>query len=323
MRSPHIVGIASIIGATTIFTIQDTTIKWLSGGYPLHEIVFVRACIAAAFMLVLIKLEGGLRLLRTAHPKLHLARGLLVVTANSCYFAALAVMPLADAMALFFVAPLFITALSTIFLREQVGLRRWCAVIVGMVGIIVMLRPGEETFRLVALLPIVSAMCYASMQIITRRLGVTDRASTMAFYVHATFFAAGALMFLGVGDGRFATGDNASVQFLLRPWVMPGTRDMAILLVVGTLSAVGAYLMTQAYQVTEVTVVAPFEYTALPLAMLWGLIVFGDLPDGQALLGMGLIVGSGLFVFYRETVVKRRASLAVEADSAARGTPKS
>ncbi len=299
-------GIACILGATMFFSIQDATIKWLSGDYPLHEIVLVRATIAALIMLVVVQLEGGLRILRTAHPGLHLARGLLLVIANSCYFAALAVMALADAMAIFFVAPLFITVLSKIFLGEQVGPRRWGAVVAGLIGVIVMLRPGTESLRPVVLLPMVAALSYACMQMITRRLGATDKASVMAFSVHVTFIGIGTIMWLAAGDGHLATSDNASVQFLLRAWVMPDARDSAVLIVVGMMSAVAAYLMTQAYRVAEATVIAPFEYTALLFAMLWGVIMFGDFPDAQALLGMGLIAGSGLFVFYRETVVRRR-----------------
>ena len=308
MRNPRLAGIACILGAVTLFTIQDTTIKWLSGDFPLHEIVFIRAAVATVIMLVVIHFEGGIRLLRTARPALHLARGLLIVVTNSCFFAAIVVMPLADAVAVFFVAPLLITALSTIFLGEKVGVRRWSAVVIGMAGVIVMLRPGGDSLQLILLLPMIAAVCYAVMQLITRRLGVTDRASVMAFYVHLTFVVVGAGMGLVCGDGRFEVADNPSLEFLLRAWSVPDAREVALLLIIGVLSAIGAYLMTQAYRTSEATVVAPFEYAALPFAMLWGLIVFGDVPDSQALLGMTLIVGSGLFVLYRETVLKRRAS---------------
>ena len=307
MRNVRVHGIACILGAITVFTIQDATIKWLSDVFALHQIVFIRAAIAAIIMLVVIQLEGGFRLLRTARPGLHLARGLLIVVTNSCFFAAVAVMPLADAVALFFVAPLMITAMSTIFLGEKVGPRRWSAVVIGMIGVVVMLRPGEESLRLVALLPILAAATYSTMQMITRRLGATDRASTMAFYVHLAFVVVGAMMWVACGDGRFDVNDNPSLEFLLRAWSMPDARQMAMLVMIGVLSAIGAYLMTQAYRISEATVIAPFEYAALPFAMLWGLILFGDTPDAQALLGMTLIVGSGLFVLYRETALKRAA----------------
>ncbi|MBS38328.1 MAG: EamA family transporter [Thiotrichales bacterium] len=308
MRNPRLLGIACLIGAVSIFTIQDTTIKWLSDVFPLHEIVFIRAAIAALIMLVLIQAEGGIRLLRTARPGLHTLRGLLVVITNSCFFAAIAVMPLADAVAIFFVAPLLITALSTVFLGEHVGVRRWSAIVIGLTGVVVMLRPGNDTVRMVALLPVVAATAYAVLQILTRRLGTTDRASVMAFYVHFAFIVAGALMWLLCGDGQYAVSDNPSVQFLLRAWIVPDPRQAAILLVVGILSAIGAWLLTQAYRVAEATVIAPFEYAALPLAMLWGLIVFGDVPDKQALIGMSLIVGSGLFVLFREAKLKRQGT---------------
>ena len=305
MTSARLFGIACTLGAVTLFTIQDATIKWLSDVFPLHEIVLVRAAVAGGLMMVFISFEGGLRLLRTSHPGLHLIRGIMQVITNSAFFAAIAVMPLADAMALFFIAPLIMTALSTVFLREKVGLRRWSAVVVGLLGVIIMLRPGKGSLQVVALLPILAATAYAVLQMLTRRLGAFDRASVMSFYIHVAFIVVGGTMWLLFGDGSFAVSDNSSVQFLLRAWIVPDGRQWTILLVMGVISAFGAYLITQAYRVAEVTVVAPFEYVALPFAMLWGLLVFGDVPDRQAVVGMFLIVASGLYVIYREAALKR------------------
>ncbi len=117
-------GIACVAGAVSFFAIQDAIIKWMSGAYPLHEIVLVRATLAIVVTVFVMRLEGGLHLLRSARPLMHLARGLLLLIANSCFFLALAVMPLADATAIFFIAPLLITALSAAFLGERVGPRR-------------------------------------------------------------------------------------------------------------------------------------------------------------------------------------------------------
>lgn len=303
---PRLLGVGCIMGAMLFFSVQDMLMKWLSGDYPLHEIVFVRACIAATLTLGMMKAEGGLMLLRTRRLRLHLFRGSLVVLTNSFYFMGLASLTLGEASSLFFVAPLLITGLSAFFLGEPVGPRRWAAVLVGLAGVVVMLRPGDGVFRMVALLPIAAASAYSCMQIITRRLGVTEKASTISFYVHVTFIVAAASMGLATGDGRFATGDDPSVQFLLRAWTLPGLRDAALFGVIGVLNGCGGYLMSQAYRSSEATLVAPFEYVALPMAVLWGVLVWGDWPDAVMVLGMSLIVGSGLYVLHRETVHLRR-----------------
>ena len=295
-------GIASIAGAWFVLTAQDALIKWFSGSYPLHEVIFVRAGVAVMVTLYLVHLEGGLRLLRTRRLGLHLLRASLVVASNSAFFLALAAMPLAEAVAIFFIGPVIITTLSALILSEPVGPRRWSAVLVGLAGVIVMLRPGDGVIRLVALLPVLAATAYAFMQIITRRLGVTEKASTMAFYVQLAFLFASASMGIFTGDGRFEPDDNQSLQFLLRAWVSPSAFDASVFVVIGVFNAVGGYLLSQAYCISEASVVAPFEYLALPMAVLWGLLIWGDWPDATASMGMALIIGGGLYVSHRETL---------------------
>ena len=298
-------GIACVVGAVTIFVLQDALIKWLSGGYPLHEIVLVRAVSAVSVTLVVMRLEGGIHLLRTRRLGLHLARAGLLIIANSAVCLALAAMTIAEATSIFFIAPLLITALSALLLHEAVGPRRWAAVCVGLAGVIVMLRPGEGALRLVALLPIVAAAAYALMQIITRRLGTTERASTIAFYAQAGFVVASVAIGLVAGHGRYAPEDDASLAFLLRAWTVPTVSDGALFLAIGVINGIGGYLMSQAYRISRPSVIAPFEYVALPMAVIWGVVFFGDWPDLVTYGGMALICGSGLYVLHRETVVAR------------------
>ena len=294
------------MGAVTLFVLQDAVVKWLSEDYPLHEIVLVRAASAIVVTLFMVRLEGGIHLLRTRRLGLQLTRSGLLVVANCAYFLALAAMTIAEATAIFFVAPLIITALSALLLGEEVGVRRWTAVCVGLVGVIVMLRPGEGVLRIVALLPIVAAASYACMQIITRRLGTTERASTIAFYSQAGFIAASVAMGIVAGDGRFAPEDNPSLDFLLRGWTMPSLRDAGVFVAIGVANGFGGYLMSQAYRVTRPSVLAPFEYVALPMAVMWGVVFFGDWPDLVTYAGMTLICGSGLYVLHREAAAVRR-----------------
>ena len=301
----RILGIVCVVGAITLFILQDALIKWLSGGYPLHEIVLVRAASAIAVTLFVMRLEGGIQLLRTRRLGLLLARSGLLVVANCAFYMALAAMAIAEATSIFFVAPLLITALSALLLRETVGPRRWAAVCIGLAGVIVMQRPGEGVLRLVALLPIVAAAAYALMQILTRRLGASERASTIAFYSQAGFIVASVAVGLVAGDGRFAPEDDASLAFLLRAWTMPSARDAALFLAIGVLNGIAGYLMSQAYRISRPSAIAPFEYVALPMAVMWGVVFFGDWPDLATWAGMALICGSGLYVLHRETILAR------------------
>ena len=309
---PGIGGILCVLAAGATFSASDMLIKTLSGDYPLHQIVLIRAIIALVIILgIFMPLEGGYKNLRSTRWRLHVFRGLCVVVANMSFFVGIAAMPLAEATAIFFVAPLFITALSVPFLRERVGIRRWMSIAVGLIGVVVIMRPGTEAFRYAALAPVLAAFAYASMQITARKLGVTERASTMAFYVQATFLLVCAASGLTVGDGRLAEGiENPTLLFLLRAWVIPAQTDGVVMIAIGILSALGAYLISQGYRLAEATTVAPFEYIALPLAMFWGVIVFDEWPDAIALIGIVLILGSGLYAFWRENV--RGAKLAVD-----------
>ncbi|MDG1211201.1 MAG: DMT family transporter, partial [Paracoccaceae bacterium] len=151
-------GILCAIGAATAFSFNDMAIKFLSGDYPLHQIVFVRATIGLIITLaVFAQLEGGIKL-RTQWPWHHAFRAALLATANMLFFTSIASMPLADATAIFFVSPLLITGMSVIFLKEVVGPRRWLCVIVGLIGVLIIVGPGRESFQIVAILPALAAL---------------------------------------------------------------------------------------------------------------------------------------------------------------------
>ena len=217
------------------------------------------------------------------------------------FFVALAAMPLAEAVAISFVSPLLITALSVLLLSEKVGPRRWLAVGFGLLGVIVILRPGTEAFRPVAILPLLGAVAYAMVNILTRRLGGTESAVTLAFYIQITFVVVSAAMGLGVGDGRYAGTGDASLDFLLRAWMWPEPGDWPVLAMLGIAAAIGSLLVAQGYRLCEAALAAPFEYTAMPLAVFWGVVVFGDWPDAVSWTGIALILAGGLYLIWRET----------------------
>ena len=295
-----------ILFGVLAISVNDMLIKQLSGQYPLHELVFLRSALGLTFSVFLVQMEGGWRILKTRQPVLHAIRGLLIVAANMSYFAALAALPLADATALFFAAPLLITVLSIPILGEKVGIMRMTAVVVGFGGVILMQRPwaGADTLeasRLVLLLPVFAALMYALNQLMTRKLGVSSKASALSVYIHMAFIVVSLGFYLVAGDGRFAAGsENASVQFLLRAWIWPQGTDWWFILGMGANAAVIGYCLSQAYRIADAATVAPFEYVGLPLAVFWGWLIFAQLPVWEVWAGIALILGSGLFVFLRE-----------------------
>ena len=308
-RSATTIGVACAAMASTAFTLNDVGIKFLSGDYPLHQIVFIRTLMALALTVgIIIPLEGGFHLLKTNHLKMHLFRGLSVVIANMVFFMGLAALPLSEATAIFFVSPLVITAFSVLFLAEKVGLRRWIAVFAGLVGALIIIRPGTDAFQAAAILPAIAAVAYASLHMMTRKIGRFEKASTMAFYTHLTFLIVSSFVGLVAGDGAFASTVHPSIDFLTRAWVMPSQRDLWVMLGVGVASGTGGYFITQAYRVCEAALIAPFEYLALVLAIIWGITIFGEIPDIWAWTGISLILGSGLFILWRESVLKKRVA---------------
>lgn len=304
---PGQIGAMSAMIAVFFFSVNDTAIKFLSGGYALHEVVLIRSLVGLVILMALIApLTDGWAIMRTQRLVLHLIRGFCVVLANMTFFLGLAAMPLADAVAIFFVSPLIITVFSVLFLREQVGPRRWAAIAVGFIGVVIMLRPGTASFQYASLLPLLAAVAYAGLHMLTRLIGRTESAATMAFYIQIVFIAVCLLIGLAVGDGRFGDQTDPSLRFLLRAWEWPAYGDVPLFLFVGFGVAVGGYFISQAYRVAEAAVVAPFEYLALPLSVLWGILVFDEWPDAIAYLGMLLIFGAGLFIVWREAVVAKK-----------------
>ncbi len=293
-----------------MFSIQDTVIKWVSGTYPLHEVVLYRSIFGLALTLAFVYWEGGFGLLKTRRLPLHLTRGLLLVITNSAYFAALATMQLAETMAIFFIAPLIITALSVPLQGEHVGWRRWLAILTGMIGVLLIVKPSSDAFNAIAFLPALAALGYALTQLMTRPLGKTDSASAMSFYIQATFLGFSALVGLTIGDGRFSGSGSANIEFLTRAWLWPTPVDLSLFAISGFIVAIGGIAISQAYRMASPTVVAPFEYLALPFAVLWGVLLWGEVPDALAFAGIGLIVTAGLFTIYRERVTNKPISSA-------------
>jgi drug/metabolite transporter (DMT)-like permease len=308
-RNQALTGILFAAGGALIFSVNDVAIKFLSDDYALHQVILIRAFVAMTFLLTVIHLsKRGWSQVATSRPGTHLLRVGIVMVSNVTFFVGLAAMDLADAVAVAYVSPIVITLLSIVFLGEKVGPRRWAAVVVGMVGVVVMLRPGAGVIQPAAILVLVSAVLYASGNLLARHMGGTESAMTLSFYVQAGFIVISTAMGLWVGDGHLATDDKLWA-FLFRPWIWPPLADWPVFLATGLSVGIGGLMVTQAYRTSEAGLIAPFEYVGMPAAIFWGLVVFGTFPDAVSWVGIALICGSGLYVIWRETV-RRRADAA-------------
>lgn len=300
--STPVLGAIYALGASLAFTQHDMAIKVLSEEYSLYQIIFTRSVIAMALLLgVFMPLAGGYRHLRTAFPGRHALRGILVVSSNMAFYLALSSIPLADATAIFFASPLIIAVFSVVFLGEKVGWHRWGAILAGLIGVIIMIRPGSDSFTPIALLPLLAATAYAAMQTMTRRMGVSDSALTLSFYAQAVFLAFSSGFGLTFGDGSLDPGGEGTMNFLLRSWIWPQWDDVPLFALAGLGTALGGWMIAQAYRTCEAALVAPLEYVAMPMAIFWGVLVFQQWPDRNSWVGIGLILAAGLYMVYRET----------------------
>jgi drug/metabolite transporter (DMT)-like permease len=280
-------GVLMMCFAVLCFATMNTFTKELRGSdLPVVEIIWGRYFFHFALILLFFPRRIP-TLLHTEDKGLQIARSILVLLATACMFIALGLMPLADAVAITFAGPLLIVALSAIFLGETVGPRRWTAVIVGFIGMLVIIRPGAGTFQFAALLPVAVAFFYALYQIITRLISHRSDPLSMLFYTAL------------VG----AVAMSIIVPF---DWQTPTIEQWLMLIVAGFLGGLGHYAIIKAYERTEAALVAPFAYTEIVWATSLGLLVFGDFPDLFTFIGTAIIVASGLYVLQRER--KRRVA---------------
>ncbi len=298
--SDNIKGIGFIALAMLIFSLQNIAVKFINGGYPVLEIVIFRSFIALPATLFLFRLEGGRGLPITRQPKFEYLRGGFLFLSYTTYFMGLAALPLADVASIRFSAPIFITLLSVILLGEQVGPRRWIALLVGFAGVLFIVRPGSATFNLGSVFVLIATTFYSLNVMVTRKLRTTDSSATMAYYSTLVYLvAAFVLAPLAVFVGEMP-GAHPSIAFLLRPWTMPTLLDWLIMSGLGLVWASGMYLMARAYSLALASVAAPFEYVALPINTMWGFLIWQEIPTIATMVGALLTLGSGVYVLYRE-----------------------
>lgn len=275
-------GIAFILAAGFFLTMSDTATKWLTGGYPIGQIMCIRSLFTLLPIMIFAARNGGLTSLRIGNLRMQCARAACAVASSFLFVTALFYLPLADAIALAFSGPLFVTAMATLLLGEHVGWRRWTAVIIGFAGILIMIRPTGDTVRWVALLPLCGACCGAFRDIITRHIRSTD--SPVAIL---------AFTMMAVGLAGLTT-----LPFGWKPVTGP---DLLIMMGAGVVVGTAQYLAIQAFHHAEASLIIPFKYLSLIWGALFGYMIWGHVPDQWVIAGATLVVGSGLFIMYRET----------------------
>jgi drug/metabolite transporter (DMT)-like permease len=290
--------IAFLSSGALIFTLQDVVIKLMSGGFPLSEIMAIRCVVALMPLLILVHYDGGLGRLRIRRPWPLLARGALLLGSYTSYYLAIAAIPLAEAISLSYSAPLFIALLAGPILGEKPRISSWLAIVVGFTGVIIVCRPGAGAIDPAAFLAVAGAAFYALAQLMARRLGISERASIMSLMQNLVFFIAAVAMGAIAGRGDLAVTTHPSMQFLLRAWHLPNLRDSLLISSTGLVAGVASWLLTHAYRIGEANVIAPFEYISIPWATLWGISVWGEIPKIHTIIGIVVIIGTGVFVLW-------------------------
>ncbi|RDD63700.1 DMT family transporter [Ferruginivarius sediminum] len=297
-------GVALVAFAVVLFSVYNALTKWLAADYDPLQIVFFRGLFGLLpVALILLWHGGGTAVLRSRRPGVQVLRAVLALAANICFILSYRAMPLADAVAIGYAAPIFVTALSVPMLSERVGVHRWSAVLVGFLGVLLVARPGVGVFEPAALLAIFGTLLYALSIIATRRLGTLDAAITTMAHSTSLYVIICAL----------------ALPFV---WVTPTWTDLAFFLALGLVGGVGMFCFVQAYRMAEATKLAPFDYTAMVWATIFGFAIWGEVPTLWSVAGISVIAGSGLYIVHREHVTRRTAAAqAALAGSSSRKVP--
>jgi drug/metabolite transporter (DMT)-like permease len=283
-----------IICSTAFLASSDAMAKYLSRtGMPSVEIAWIRFLVFVVILLPIVLAPASGNPMRSARPLLQVFRGLGLLCSSIFFIMALGYLPIAEATATGFISPLFVTGLSVLFLGEKVGLRRWTATIAGLVGVLIIVRPGTAAFQPGTIFPIISALGWATALVLTRKISGADRAiTTMAFSAITGFLVLSVI-----------------VPFY---WIAPSWTQIALGVGIGVAATVGHWIVVLAFRFADASVLAPFSYVQLVWVTLIGLFVFGEVPDAITFAGAAIIIASGVYTAHRERV--RRAQVTAPAE---------
>ncbi|MBK8795386.1 MAG: DMT family transporter [Anaerolineales bacterium] len=293
-------GVSFLLLALLTISLQTVAVKWISGSYPVLQIVILRSLVALPFTLLLYRYEGKRGLPTTQRPRLEYARGLFLFLSYTTFMMGLAALPLAEISAIRNSGPLMITLLSVVILGETVGPRRWMALLVGFAGVLLIVRPGSASFNLGSIFVLISVLLYALTVMVTRKLHTTDSSATMSYYSTLVYLVGASIVAPLVILAGDMPGAHPSIAFLFRPWAMPTPVDFAIMAGLGIVWAAWMYFLARAYSLAQASVAAPFEYLGLPIDVMWGFLIWGEVPTWMTWAGAFLTIASGVYILYRE-----------------------
>jgi drug/metabolite transporter (DMT)-like permease len=282
----NLAGIGLMLAGISLFALNDALGKWLVATYSVGQLLMIRSATALVLLAPVILKTGAAPFLAAPRPGLQLARIALSTAEVAMFFAAVAYLPLADVMTFYLAGPIYVTALSALLLREQVGWRRWTAVLIGFCGVIIALRPSGATLTIPALIALAGSLFFALLMVATRFLRSTDTIVLTSGQITGT-------LVYGMGTALFG-------------WVTPPLRDLLMLMLFGVISIVALACINGALKRAPASVVVPYQYTMIVWGVVLGYLVFGDVPDVATLLGAGIIIAAGLFILWREQLVLRR-----------------
>ena len=293
-------GIILILISMLVFSVQDGIMKHIFSFVSLYEVYLVRTVVSVILILFYLKLTNKPIVFKTQYPLLTFIRVILFFFGFSSFYVSLTVLPLGFATALFFVTPFLITIFAHFFLKEEIGIRRWSAVVVGFIGVYITLNPDFNNFNYLSLLPILCAFCYSLSMIIIKKTSEKDSVytQTFTFYFGAIIFST--IFYFLIGDGQYNTSDHPASQFIFREWFVDLESSILFMVATGLTATVAFLLLFTAYSIASPAVVSPFEYSILLWSPLIGWIYFNEIPSLNTVIGIIIIVSSGIYIFMRE-----------------------
>jgi len=293
-------GIVLILLAMMVFSVQDGIMKHIYSFVSLYEVYLIRTVVSFILILFFLILTKKPIVFKTQYPFLTFLRVIFFFFGFSSFYISLTVLPLGLATALFFVTPFLITIFAHFFLKEEIGLRRWSAVVVGFIGVYITLNPDFSNFNYLSLLPIFCAFCYSLSMIIIKKTSEKDSVytQTFTFYLGAIIFSL--IFYFIIGDGQYNTIDHPAAQFILREWFVDLESSILFMVATGVTASVAFILLFTAYSIASPSVVSPFEYSILLWAPLIGWLYFEEIPTLNTVIGILIIVSSGIYIFMRE-----------------------
>ena len=295
-------GILFIMTGMAFFSIQDSLIKFIYEDIALFELYLGRTLIQATILISFFLITKKKFTLKTHYPFLTLLRVICFFFGFSFFYISLTFMSLAMVSALFFSCPFFMSIFAKFFLKEQIGIRRWSAIIVGFIGVLIVLNPSLEDFNFFKLAPVGCALCYACSMTITKYTSDKDNIYTQMtlLYIFATF--ASIIIFLISGNGQFNNFSDPTLEFIFREWFTNPSVSWPYVLVMGIVASISFFCVFSAYSIASPSIVSLFEYYYIIFAMIAGYILFETIPVPRTLFGATIIISAGVYIYFREKV---------------------